>query len=1795
MFMSEDEIGSFVESVGYTSGSLEWFRCTQLLAELWKAAEVRASSASRSRFLRLSRNHAASSKLIISVPRAVLGSEETLKASSAVKRQLHWPCRLAKKRALAKNEGGRFKVEAEELQRWRAKLASLLKECSFPVCAQAHFMTNCDRILETAAGATRAGTPRQRIREWYKLSAWCMALKGKPYDSDPAVLVDYMEELYLQPCARTKLKSVLAAVALVEKAGAVDPSDRLSCNRLVLSTVDTRTAELEEGAPETRRAPPMPLSIIASLELTVMDGQLPRYWRAYAWVRLFKVWTSSRTDDLLGVLPGSMRLGLRGLRGVFDRTKTSGPGRRIRWLPFFVSFHCWVVCSDWLETGFKRTSDGFSFERDYLVPRPSVSYSSCRPVMASYPEQATLAKLLYTKLKVPCMVEDQWRLSERDMFLDPAWLSLLSEHSERNFTSSIASAAGVDRERKAYLGRWHVVEASDEYVRTAWEVVTSLQKLIVQTLCESSAELANFALDALDERFQSKGASKEARDLLASNWSMPAEWAAWRKARLDVGQGAAMPPAPEVNDVQESFAFYVTVLGKRRLRRLHRKGGCGTQPDKVRCVEYFESLKGITYDSECRHCFPSERDPPEEEASSVSSSTVRDALAADLPLDVEAGPANRLEMAKLLVAWEAAKLQTEATQRNRAESRLGVQQRLIEPSEHQAMRTAVEQALGTLRDKEVPAKQVIAALLEQIESNVWVVMMLTEVASVEDSEIESFEAKIDPVTNTLKITSGKHSVAAPSTPEELRLRHRRIGLAWDMLCTKHSNRSWLSANMTDCMRRFSDFILGTQVAGGLQVASGRQMCFAFTEAYEKAITDVELLNRYLVILFEYQRDGLGGQQRDRWNAYLLEVQQAVDSPAAASTGHFADYRLPPPREVEEFDLVRGHDLLADDLWLPLLSADWPEGFPWLRGADKAKVQTGTELVKRCLQMVSVAHEAKVHWLWEHPEVRPSSLHCTMPWSRSDRVVLVAYTPFCGPSLKHADRVALSELGFQLPVQQGDGDLQLPSSSGDILPCKDAPGLAAMPEDSGDNTPSAKSSARKRAGDGTALWDDNGDGPSAKSSAGKRTSDGAALWDDNGDGPSEWWQASGQQGRWVQGPEGSASEEDEDGVPKAPRGSGKLGWGPALLTRAAGKVKLFSDGHGLASPGRWPPHARPCADLDPGLSFHKSLMDQLLLYITDNIDYKRVVCFLATGRCTSSPFSERQLTQARDVVFRLIREQGSTAPLETVPERQPFYLHAISEVLRLADDPDWRQYTVSTHSFANGVPLGVDFRMPRCPALFERKRRHRDFTGLGAHECAELRDNYRSADGFEDKIESQFDKEIGLGAMVRMELSEAQQRFGRDLSIASLGCIPKADGSVRVVHDATHGQHVNDSIRVRDGQAYPPGADLKETLHSLPYATFSLSGDISRARRLSNASEQDWPKQACRARKRGSVYLNTVGTFGVTSASYWWTDAKAQGSELWVGGVIGALELLATLIALLLFEPQKGTRGVNHCSAATDNRGNSFVTSRWMTTSFPLNAVLMEVAAILQQRSLHLELHWAPRLQNALADALTNQQYDAFDSKLRLRFDFSRYRSIILKDLMEAGVSLYGDIKEYKEKWQGKRASKLRKGERLTDVFLIVMAKVTEMLVENVCPHTSCFVSIPEERFMLTFRILLTKFYDCADEDLEAGLIINVQFHCARIVSSMELYGFDPTDDTKEKKSQWKMFEKLLLCYRAAVIEDPSRIRAAVELSSEQCPVLNAGPFDLQERWLATLLAGADANARFAKPDVVDGICADPAG
>ena len=321
-------------------------------------------------------------------------------------------------------------------------------------------------------------------------------------------------------------------------------------------------------------------------------------------------------------------------------------------------------------------------------------------------------------------------------------------------------------------------------------------------------------------------------------------------------------------------------------------------------------------------------------------------------------------------------------------------------------------------------------------------------------------------------------------------------------------------------------------------------------------------------------------------------------------------------------------------------------------------------------------------------------------------------------------------------------------------------------------------------------------------------EGEAEDDDNPDAPPGWWQlTSGLDSEDEEEP-GSTSEEDEDGYVKPKRGDGVLGYGAPLVSVLAGKVRTFSDGHGLASPGRWPPHARPCAELDSRLHFHKELMDALLGLMDKCVGARKIACLLATGKCKSCPFPESLILAGRDLLFSKLRSWGSQEPLDRVPERQPFLLHAISEMLRLADDPDWRQYTVATHSYAAGVPLGVDFRMPRNPALFGRKLKHRDYTGLGGDLGDNWRDNYSSVEPYVEQIEKQFEDEIRLGSMIKLDPDEAVRRYGSKLAVASLGAVPKPDKTVRVVFDATHGQHINDSIRVRDQQAYPTGADLK---------------------------------------------------------------------------------------------------------------------------------------------------------------------------------------------------------------------------------------------------------------------------------------------------------------------------------------------------------------------------------------------------
>ena len=114
----------------------------------------------------------------------------------------------------------------------------------------------------------------------------------------------------------------------------------------------------------------------------------------------------------------------------------------------------------------------------------------------------------------------------------------------------------------------------------------------------------------------------------------------------------------------------------------------------------------------------------------------------------------------------------------------GVQPRLVQVTEHATMKAAVEVFNGRLTDKELPSKSLVAQKLEQVEDNAPYAEDMRDVTSVEDAESEAYNAVIDPSAAVLRIKPGRAAATPPGTPEELRLRHRRIGRAWEMVRAK---------------------------------------------------------------------------------------------------------------------------------------------------------------------------------------------------------------------------------------------------------------------------------------------------------------------------------------------------------------------------------------------------------------------------------------------------------------------------------------------------------------------------------------------------------------------------------------------------------------------------------------------------------------------------------------------------------------------------------------------------------------------------------------------------------------------------------------------------------------------------------------------------------------------------------------------------------------------------------------------------------------------------------------------------
>ena len=106
-------------------------------------------------------------------------------------------------------------------------------------------------------------------------------------------------------------------------------------------------------------------------------------------------------------------------------------------------------------------------------------------------------------------------------------------------------------------------------------------------------------------------------------------------------------------------------------------------------------------------------------------------------------------------------------------------------------------------------------------------------ASVEDGEADLLQGSLDAATGTFKMKAARNAITMPKAAQELRLRHR-IGLAWEMACTKHRNRVWLQGGLVEAYRHLSDHVLGKHVYG-LQLPHEQRPKWELILSYEQEV------------------------------------------------------------------------------------------------------------------------------------------------------------------------------------------------------------------------------------------------------------------------------------------------------------------------------------------------------------------------------------------------------------------------------------------------------------------------------------------------------------------------------------------------------------------------------------------------------------------------------------------------------------------------------------------------------------------------------------------------------------------------------------------------------------------------------------------------------------------------------------------------------------------------------------------------------------------------------------------------
>jgi len=197
-----------------------------------------------------------------------------------------------------------------------------------------------------------------------------------------------------------------------------------------------------------------------------------------------------------------------------------------------------------------------------------------------------------------------------------------------------------------------------------------------------------------------------------------------------------------------------------------------------------------------------------------SEDSFREWLKADLGLDPQHSVGERVLVAKLSEAWEAARQRASTTRKMDAEARVSGQARELLKGTHLALRRACARAHGPVEDRRCPGRAYLEMRLEQLDDGELEAEPLSKVTTValeQESVATQPGAGVDVRKDgVLHVIKGKRTAPLPTGPEQFRAVMRVMALHWEMVHLKGAGRAVLKDYSTAVFEKHVEYILGDE-------------------------------------------------------------------------------------------------------------------------------------------------------------------------------------------------------------------------------------------------------------------------------------------------------------------------------------------------------------------------------------------------------------------------------------------------------------------------------------------------------------------------------------------------------------------------------------------------------------------------------------------------------------------------------------------------------------------------------------------------------------------------------------------------------------------------------------------------------------------------------------------------------------------------------------------------------------------------------------------------------------------------